>query len=127
MATFTQDKKVTKVEIKTALKELLPFSVQKIGENLFDAVITVAFAGLTLAYVGMTQPIIANLVGGHIIIIFVLILLRRVVQDFDDVFTVEELSDRLIATEERIEAMYRMMRAETNMSDDELDARLSKS
>jgi len=127
MATFTQDKKITKDELKAALKIFLPFSVQKIGENLLEVVITVSIVGLTLAYIGITQPLLASLVGGHIIFIFMLILLLRVVQDFDDHMTVDELAERLEITEERIEEIHRIEKNNVIGNEDEFNERLINS
>jgi hypothetical protein len=97
MTTFTQDKKITLVEIKKALKEFLQFSVRKIGENAQDAFITFIFMTMTIAVIITLQnvPITMGEMTAYILTIFVLIILQRVIQDFDDSYTTDELADEI--------------------------------
>ena len=81
MATFTQDKKLTTAEIKSALKSFLPFSIKKIGENVADALITLIFMGITIAWIVTMQPIEVTFgeMTIYIITIFVLIVIQRII------------------------------------------------
>jgi hypothetical protein len=126
MTTFTQDKKVTLVEIKKAFKEFLPFSVRKIGENLLDLVITMTTVGITIAWIATMQDI-AVTTGEmivYIITIFLLIVVRRVIHDFDDSYTTDEIGDNIAEISERLGEIHRIMKSESMLSEDEFNERL---
>ena len=127
--TYTPDKKVTLVEIKKALKEFLPFSVKKIGENLFDFFITLFFASIAIAWIATMQDI--EVTTGemivYIITIFVLIVVRRVIHDFDDSYTTDEIGDNIAELNERITEIHRIVKSESMLSEDEFNERLRAS
>jgi hypothetical protein len=120
---------ITKAELKQEIKKLLPFSVNKIGETLFDLFVTAIVLGITIAWLATLQNQIVTFGEMTIYIItgFVLINILRVVQDFDDHTTVDELAERQQETEALLKEVHRIVKAEsTTITDAELDDRLSK-
>jgi membrane protein implicated in regulation of membrane protease activity len=102
MTTSVQTNKpsITKEELRAGLKQLLPFSVNKIGETIADLLITLLFTGIAIAVPATLQTQNIPLTYGectvYIVSIFLLIIVRRVVQDFDDQFTIDELADQVV-------------------------------
>lgn len=133
MTTSTQTKvakpAITKEELRQGLKQLLPFSVTKIGETIFDTLVTLLFAGIAIAVPATLQaqriPVTYGECMVYIVSIFVLIIIRRVVQDFDESFTVDELADEVNTLKHIASETYRIVKNDSSISDEELDDRLN--
>ena len=103
----------------------LVFIIEKIGENVLDMVVTVLTLGIMLAYLLITVPEIAVAYSGYIIAIYMLILLIRIVHDFDDDYTNQELGARLDLILDFQKEMWRRQRDESELSDTDLEERLN--
>ena len=131
MASITSNKKLkTEGPILTAQpargwKMFLVFIIEKIGENVLDMVVTVLTLGIMLAYLLITVPEIAVAYSGYIIAIYMLILLIRIVHDFDDDYTNQELGARLDLILDFQKEMWRRQRDESELSDTDLEERLN--
>ena len=118
---------ITKDEIKQGLKMLLPFSVTKIGESLVEAVITVVAAALTLTWIGTMQPIqvTQSEMTAYIITIFLIIILLRVVHDWDDHYQTNEIGEELATLKEIVNETRLIVKHESTIDEALLDQRLN--
>ena len=62
-----------------------------IGENILDMVVTIASLGMLLAYLFVTVPEVTIEYAGYIIWIYLIIMLLRIVHDFDESYTTDEV------------------------------------
>jgi len=106
-------------------KSLIVFVLQKIGENVNDMIVTVATVGMLLAYLLITNPSAAIDYSGYIIAIYMLILFLRIVHDFDESYTNDELGARLDLILDFQREIYRRQRDETSIPDSDLEERLN--
>lgn len=106
-------------------KSFFAVALQKISENILDMVITIAALSILLAYLLLTQPLAAVEYGGYIMAIYLMILFRRIVQDFDESWTPDEIGDRVAGLENKLDDVARMVR-EDIVNDDEILDRLQK-
>lgn len=83
-------------------KQFTSFALTKISENVLDMVVNIATVGMLLSYLLLTQPVAAYEYGGFIVAIFICLLFLRLVQDFDDSYTNDELAERIMELEEKI-------------------------
>lgn len=120
----TNVKRINTIKTATNWKHFTSTAMQKIGENIMDMVLTVATCGMLIAYLGATQPLGAIEYSGYIIGIYLLILLRRIVHDFDDSWTIEEVGDRVTTIESKLEDVARMVKEDT-ITEQELIDRLN--
>lgn len=120
----TQAKQLTAAKSKTDWNQFAKFTLTKLTENVYDMVITIVVLALLLSYLLLTQPEAAVAYGGYIIVLYVLILVRRVVQDFDEHYTLDEIGKQNEIITEYLRDLHRMQRAETNVNDDILEQRL---
>jgi len=96
----------------------------KASENILDMVITIATVGMLLAYISATQPLAAVEYGGYIIAVYLLILFLRIVQDFDESYTNDELGTRLDLLVEMTNRVYQQM-DDDPMNDDDFRDRIN--
>lgn len=120
----TNVKRISTMKSATNWKHFTSTAMQKISENIMDMVLTVAACGMLIAYLNVTQPIAAIEYSGYIIAVHVLILLRRLVHDFDDSWTIEEVGDRVSTIESKLEDVARMVKEDT-ITEQELIDRLN--
>jgi hypothetical protein len=116
MTTSAQTKpSITKAEVRQALKNLLPFSVNKIGETVMDTIITGLILGVTLAWLAtvQTQPVTNGELTAYIITAFVLYLLLRIVHDFDDFAQTNEIGETLMELQEQVTELHRIVKNES--------------
>ena len=102
-------------------KEISKFSLIKFTENTYDMIVTIVILALLLSYLLITQPQAAIQYSGYIIIFYVLMLTRRVVQDFDDAYTNDEIGERIDLVLDVVKEMHRMLRNENISEDDVTD------
>jgi len=107
MATLT--KKVKPVN----WKHFTETALQKISENIQDMIVTVATLGMLLAYLFLTQPLAAIEYSGYIISLFIGFMFLRIVQDFDESWTQDEIGDRIADIDNKLDDITRMVRNET--------------
>jgi hypothetical protein len=120
--TTTTAKTLTAIK-STNWKAFIATTLQKFSENILDMVITIAACSMCLAYLLITQPIAAVEYGGFVIGIFLMFLLRRIVQDFDEAWTSDEIGDRVASLENKLSDIARMIRDDI-ITDEEISARL---
>lgn len=106
-------------------KMFIVFITEKIGENILDMIVTVATLGILLAYLLITVPEIAVDYSGYIIAVYMLILMIRIVHDFDDDYTNQELGARLDLILDFQKEMWRRQRDDSELSDTDLEERLN--
>lgn len=123
MATTVTSIRTARPKNKIDWSQFAKFTITKLAENIYDMVITIVVLGLLLSALLITQPEMAVEYGGYIIILYVLLLARRIVQDFDDNWTIDEIGERLIELDQRIAELDRLIRADT-MTDEEIEQRL---
>jgi len=78
-----------------------------------------------LAYLFITVPDAAIAYGGYIIAVYMLILFRRIVHDFDESYTIDELGARIDLLLRIQQELYRRVRDESQLDDSDLEARLN--
>jgi len=100
------------------------FVLEKIGENVLDMVITIASLGILLAYLLISVPEMAIAYGGYITLIYLLVLILRIVHDFDESYTLDELGKRLDLMLEYQRAIHDRVRDEGELDDSEMERRL---
>lgn len=101
------------------------FILEKIGENIRDMVVTIAALGMLLAYLFITTPEVAVEYSGYIIAVYMIILFRRIVHDFDASYTNDELGKRLDLILDFQKEIYRRQRDEGQLEDTDLEERLN--
>lgn len=101
------------------------FILEKIGENIRDMVVTIAALGMLLAYLFITTPEVAVEYSGYIIAVYMIILFRRIVHDFDESYTNDELGKRLDLILDFQKEIYRRQRDEGQLEDTDLEERLN--
>jgi hypothetical protein len=106
-------------------KAILVFTFAKLGENINDMIVTIAAVSMLLAYLLITNPVAAINYGGYIIAVYMLILFRRIVQDFDDSYTNDEIGQRVDLMLDILKEVYRRQRAEGTLSDSDFEERLN--
>lgn len=106
-------------------KGILVFVFEKLGENINDMIVTVASVSMLLAYLFITNPVAAVQYGGYIIAVYMLILFRRIVQDFDDSYTNDEIGQRVDLMLDILKEVYRRQRAEGMLTDSDFEERLN--
>jgi len=114
----------TPKQIKTDWKKFTRFTITKIAENVYDMILTIVTLGMTLSYLFLTVPEMAVEYSGYIIVAFVLILVRRIVQDFDENYTLDEIGKQNEIIIEYLQDLHRIQRAESNVDDGQLEVRL---
>ena len=131
MATLTSNKAldpngpIITAKPQRGWKMYLVFLTEKIGENILDMIVTVATLGILLAYLLITVPEIAVDYSGYIIAVYMLILMIRIVHDFDDDYTNQELGTRLDLILDFQKEMWRRQRDESQLNDTDLEERLN--
>jgi len=103
----------------------IAFILEKITENIQDLIVTIAALGMLLAYLFITVPDAAIAYGGYIIAVYMLILFRRIVHDFDESYTIDELGARIDLLLRIQQELYRRVRDESQLDDSDLEARLN--
>jgi len=103
----------------------IAFILEKIGENIRDMVVTIAALGMLLAYLFITEPDVAVEYSGYIIAVYMIILFRRIVHDFDESYTNDELGKRLDLILDFQKEIYRRQRDESQLDDNDLEERLN--
>lgn len=111
---------------KTNWINFAEIAAAKIGENIIDMVITIAACGMLLAYLFMTQPLAAYEYSGYIIAVHVLILLLRLVHDFDDSWTIEEVGDRVVVLDNKLDELTRRINNDIFTVDELVEKRLEE-
>jgi hypothetical protein len=106
-------------------KMFTAFILEKIGENIQDMVITIAALGMLLAYLFITVPDVTVEYSGYIIAVYLIILFRRIVHDFDESYTLDELGDRIDLILRIQQELYRRVREEGSLTDSDLEERLN--
>lgn len=121
MATTTNKLTVTKGR---DFKGLTIFAFNKLGENLIEICVTMIVASLTIAYLNLqgALPSINEVI--YIALIFLGVQLRRLVQDFDDSISNDEIAERVDLMFDMVKQIYRRQRNESTLEDDDIDERL---
>jgi hypothetical protein len=123
MATLTKTGTVNKD--RTNWREFWSAFFGKVAENIMDMIVTVATVGVTLAYLATTQPLAFFEYAGFIIWIFFCLLALRIVHDFDDSYTNDELGQRLETILDITKDLYRATSNDNaHLTDDELEQRI---
>ena len=91
----TTTNKLTVTKGRFDLKRVLSEFASKAIENIFDTGLTIVTLALLLWYLMLTVPDITPAYSGYIVAFYALILVRRLVQDFDDAYTLDELGEQL--------------------------------
>ena len=99
--------------------------LEKIGENIGEMVVTIAALGMLLAYLFITVTDVAVEYSGYIIAVYMIILFRRIVHDFDESYTNDELGKRLDLILDFQKEIYRRQRDEGQLEDTDLEERLN--
>lgn len=121
---MTTTAKALPIKDKTNWKIFWSTFFAKVGENVLDMVVTVSTVGILLAYLLTTQPLAFFEYGGFIIWIYFCLLALRIVQDFDESYTNDELGKQLEDIKDIVKEIHIIERHESTMSDEELDSRL---
>jgi len=106
MATTTNVLKVSKPVRNW--QAILTFAFNKLGENILDMVITIASVSITLAVSWQIAPDATMEYSGFIVAIYLLILFRRIVQDFDDAYTLDEIGEQVKLVKDMLEQLRRI-------------------
>jgi len=124
MSTATNKLTATPAAPRRNWKAFLVFVFEKLGENINDMIVTVAALAMLLAYLLLTVPEMAIANSGYIIAGYMLILFLRIVHDFDDSYTNDELGTRLDLILDFQREIYRRQRDETSVPASDLEERL---
>lgn len=101
MATLTL--KLKERMSKTNVDEFIEVAFGKLSESISDMIVTIAVTAMTLTWLGLVgNPILVNLIAGYYIAAMLVALLIRIVQKFDDSYTTNELADRVIELEAKL-------------------------
>ena len=105
-------------------KQIIKFSLGKLTENLGEVAMTAVTAAITISAVSIVAPLAAEEYSGYIVLVFLLIQLRRLVQDFDESWTNDEIAELLTKMDQELMGVYRMVRDETILTaaDESLEA-----
>jgi len=87
---------------------ILTFSFEKLSENILDMIVTIASVSITLAVSWQIAPEATSMYSGFIIAVYLLILFRRIVQDFDESYTLDELGEKLKLMQDMLEQVRRI-------------------
>lgn len=121
MTTTTNKLTVTKGR---DFKGLTIFAFNKLGENLIEISVTMIVAALTIAYLNLQGLLPSFNVAIYIALIFLGVQLRRLVQDFDDSISNDEIAERVDLMFDMVKQIYRRQRNESTLEDDDIDERL---
>lgn len=105
-------------------KGLTVFAFNKLGENLIEISVTMIVAALTIAYLNLQGLLPSFNVAIYIALIFLGVQLRRLVQDFDDSISNDEIAERVDLMFDMVKQIYRRQRNESTLEDDDIDERL---
>lgn len=125
MTTLTKKITTTPTAPRRNWQMFIAFILEKIGENIRDMVVTIAALGMLLAYLFITVPDVAIEYSGYIIAVYMIILFRRIVHDFDESYTNDELGKRLDLILDFQKEIYRRQRDESQLEDSDLEERLN--
>jgi hypothetical protein len=106
------------------LKGVTVFAFAKLGENLIEISVTMIVAALTIAYLNLQGVLPSTDVAVYIALIFLGVQLRRLVQDFDDSISNDEIAERVDIMFDMVKQIYRRQRNEGTLDDDDIDERL---
>lgn len=112
MSTATKTIVTNKPAVVRNWQSILTFAFEKLSENILDMVVTVASVSITLAVSWQIAPEATSMYSGFIIAVYLLILFRRIVQDFDESYTLDELGERVDLLIDITKATHRIQRNE---------------
>jgi hypothetical protein len=121
MSTATKTITASKPKAKRNWQAILTFAFGKLSENILDMVVTIASVSITLAVSWQIAPEATAQYSGFIIAAYLLILFRRITQDFDDAYTLDELGERVDLLIDLAKASHRIQRNEDLDPEEESD------
>lgn len=126
MTTIAKNISTTSTRHQTNWKEIAKFALTKFAENIYDMLMTLVSLGLVLAYCFITVPEITIQYAGYIVIFYVLLFMRRVVQDFDESYTNDEIGQSVDLILDIVKETHaRMVREGTLEEQSDLDERIN--
>jgi archaellum biogenesis protein FlaJ (TadC family) len=88
---------------KLNVDELMQIIRKGIDESIGDMIVTVFVTGATVIYIFLnTHPVYAKTVPGLYIFGMMIQLMIRIVQRFDENYTVQELANQMLGFEDRV-------------------------
>lgn len=115
----TQAIKQNKVTSAFNAKQFISFALNKIAENVGEMLLTLITTSITISAVVIVAPAAAQEMSGFIIGLFLLLQLRRIVQDFDESWTHDEIAEQLSFMDSKLDNIERMVRDETILTADD--------
>lgn len=104
MATNTNTSTFAMNLSKINVKQFIATALLKFSESLGDMVVTVLITGLALMWMAThVHPWLVETIGGYYITAMLIQLLIRVVHRFDDSWTTDEIGERVIELDAKLD------------------------